>query len=183
MMSQLRNVPSHSKTEQALSHCLHQSVVSETMYSTMSLSVQKICLDYLTLQLRQLSVRDCCYSNSVYFTNCYLCTDTTDVQWASVEQLDNSSLLLMCVFAEGSRARGCQLTIKLSSTEKVQIIVQLHRTNHSAKIRELYENHVDWGESPSVVARDIEADGTIAENGLPGDVTVPTARNCKETSP
>jgi hypothetical protein len=102
---------------------------------------------------------------------------TTDVQWASVEQLDNSSLLLMCVFAEGSRARGCQLTIKLSSTGKVQIIVQLHRTNHSAKIRELYENHVDWGESPSVVARDIEADGTIADNGIPGDVTLTTARD------
>ena len=148
----------------------------------MSLSVQKICLDSLTVQIQQLSVRETAVIVALCtFTYCYLLyTDTTDVQWASVEQLDNSSLLLMCVFAEGSRARGCQLTIKLSSTGKVQIIVQLHRTNHSAEIRELYENHVDWGESPSVVARDIEADGTIADNGIPGDVTLTTARDCKE---
>ena len=86
----------------------------------------------------------------------------------------------MCLFAEGSQAQGCQLTIKLSSAGKFQIIVQLYRTNYSAKTMELYENHVDWGESPSVVARDIEADGTIADNGIPGDVILSTTRDCKE---
>ena len=87
----------------------------------------------------------------------------------------------MCVFAEGSRAQGCQLTIKLSSTGKVQIIVQLFRANSSAKIVELYENYVDWGERASLVARDIEADGTITGDGIQGNVTLLTARDCKET--
>ena len=117
----------------------------------------------------------------MYFYPTVTHTDTTDVQWASVDQLANGSLLLTCVFADGSQARGCQLTITLSSTGNVQIIVQLYRTNNSVKIVELYENHVDWGEGPSLVARDIESDGTIiiAGNGLPGDVTLPTASNCK----
>ena len=41
--------------------------------------------------------------------------DTTDVQSESVEELDNSSLLLKCVFVEGSSARGCQLNYPTQS--------------------------------------------------------------------
>ena len=100
----------------------------------------------------------------------YIYSDTTDVQWASVEELSNSSLLLQCMFAVGSRAQGCQLAIQLSQTGKVSIIVQLYRKNGSLEITELYESEVVWGVQPSLIASDIEADGAIATGGIYGSV-------------
>ena len=118
-----------------------------------------------------------------YFTH-LITIDTTDVQSASVEELDNSSLLLKCVFAEGSSARGCQLTIQLSHSGKVLIVVQLHRSNDSLEVVELYEHEVVWGMSPALVARDIEADGNTADRGIPGTVrlisTTTRSHDCKD---
>ena len=94
------------------------------------------------------------------------------MQQASVEELVNSSLLLTCVFARGSRAQGCQLTIQLSQTGKVSIVVQLLRENTSLEITELYKSAVVWGVQPSLLATDIEADGVIAAGGIRGNVTL-----------
>lgn len=99
-------------------------------------------------------------------------TDTSDVQWASVEEMANSSLLLQCTFAVGSQAQGCQLTIQLSQTGKVSIVVQLYRKNGSLEIAELYESEVVWGVQPSMIASDIEADGGIATSGIYGNVVL-----------
>ena len=109
-------------------------------------------------------------------------TDTTDVQWASVEELTNSSLLLKCVFAEGSQAQGCQLTIKFSRYGRVSLVVELYRSNNCSEAVELYESEVAWGEHPSLVARDIEAHGGIADKGsVPGTVQLKfvTTRSCE----
>ena len=97
------------------------------------------------------------------YTELYI--DTTDVQSASVEELDNDSLLLKCIFAEGSSAQGCQITLHLSHTGRVKVIIELYRHNSSLTTVELHEIGVMWGENPTFLARDIEADGNIAASG------------------
>ena len=100
----------------------------------------------------------------------YIYSDTTDVQWASVEELANCSLLLQCMFANGSQAQGCQLTIQPSQIGNISIIVQLYRKNALLDITELYDSEVVWGLQPSLIASDIEADGAIATGGIYGSV-------------
>lgn len=92
-------------------------------------------------------------------------TDTTDVQSASVEELDNGSLLLKCMFAEGSPAQGCQLALHLSHSGRVKVVVELYRNNSSLWTVEVHEIGVMWGENPTFLARDIEIDGNIANSG------------------
>ena len=97
--------------------------------------------------------------------------DTTDVQWASAQELVNGSLLLKCGFAKGSHARGCQLTLVLSHTGRVRIVVQLHRNNSNPmEVWELYKGPLDWGNQPSLLVSDIEEDGTVATREMEGDI-------------
>lgn len=103
------------------------------------------------------------------YTSLY--TDTTDVQSASIEELDNASLLLKCIFAEGSSARGCQLTLHLSHTGRVKVVIELYRHNNSLRTVEVHEIGVMWGENPTFLARDIESDGNIADSdGIWGNI-------------
>ena len=96
--------------------------------------------------------------------------DTTDVQWASAQELVDGSVLLKCGFAEGSTARGCQLTLHLSRSGKVKIIVQLQRRNGSHVITEVYEGTVEWGVEPYLLAADIEEDGGTGGTEVEGNV-------------
>ena len=100
--------------------------------------------------------------------------DTTDVQWARAEQLANGSLLLKCGFAEGSPARGCQLTLHLSHTGKVRIVVQLLRSNRSREVWEVYEGAVDWGTRPYLLVSDIEEDGATSTTEVQGNISLLT---------
>ena len=101
---------------------------------------------------------------------CVCAADTTDVQWASAQELGNGSVLLKCGFAEGSTARGCQLTLHLSRSGKVKIVVQLQRRNDSHVIAEVYKGAVEWGVEPYLLAADIEEDGGTSGTEVEGNV-------------
>ena len=96
------------------------------------------------------------------------------MQWASVEELANSSLLLKCGFAEGSLSLGCELTIRVSQTGRVQIIVEMHRLSGRLEVAELHDIRVDWSDQPSVVATDIEVGGVRGEQEIEGSITLLT---------
>ena len=103
--------------------------------------------------------------------------DTTDVQSASVEQLRNGSLLLKCTFGEGSCAQGCQLTIALSLKEGVTVSynVSVLRKNYSSlEVEKQHHSQVEGGVLQSVLARDIECNGSIGGIALPGMVKRPS---------
>ena len=115
------------------------------------------------------------FTFAVYHYTCG--ADTTDVQWAIAEELVNGSVLLKCGFAEGSRASGCQLTIKLSHTGKVRIVVQLYRSSQSqVEVWEMYRGPVEWGLQPLLLVSDIEEDGTTttATRELEGSICLLT---------
>ena len=96
--------------------------------------------------------------------------DTTDIQWASAAELVNGSLLLKCGFAEGSTARGCQLTLHLHQDGKVKVVVDLLRRSSSREVWELYEGAVEWGVNPYLTASDIEEDGSTGGRDVEGGV-------------
>lgn len=99
--------------------------------------------------------------------------DTTDVQWASAVELNNHSLQLTCGFAEGSDARGCQLTIIPSELGKVWIVVRLLRREISGlEAKEVYEGLVEWGFRPSLLVSDIEKDGTTSTIQKTGNISL-----------
>ena len=95
---------------------------------------------------------------------------TTDVQWASVEEQANGSLLLKCGFAEGSLARGCQITIHLSLSGSVRIILRIMKAERSLEASKLYEGAIDWGVGAYLLATDIERDGETALVEVEGEI-------------
>lgn len=99
--------------------------------------------------------------------------DTSDVQWASVEELTNNSILFKCGVANGSLALGCRLTVDISHS--VHLIVDLYRRNDSLEISETHNIVLDWSmELPSLVASDIEMDGTLGTVRVEGNITLLT---------
>ena len=101
---------------------------------------------------------------------CTCVADTTDVQWASGQELANGSVLLKCGFARGSTAKGCQLTLYLSRSGRVRIVVQLQRRNASQEATEVYEGPVEWGVGPYLLVADIEEDGDAGGREMEGSV-------------
>ena len=107
------------------------------------------------------------------------------MQWASAEELVNGSLLLKCGFADGSLARGCQLTLQLSLSGKVRIILRLQRSEGSSEVWGLYDGAIEWGTAPYLMASDIEQDGETGLIQLEGNITLLTTVTsglCETTS-
>ena len=83
-----------------------------------------------------------------------------------MEQLLNGSLLLKCIFGEGSSAQGCRLTITLGP--RLSISVSVFRENDSSlEVVEYYHNIAVGDTLSSTVVNDIEV------NGETGDFTLP----------
>ena len=97
-----------------------------------------------------------------------------------MEQLLNGSLLLKCIFGEGSSALGCQLTIALSLKEGVTFseeVTVLRKNDSLVEVVREYYSQVEGGVLLSVLARDIEYNGSTGDLALPGIVkqlAVPT---------
>ena len=88
-----------------------------------------------------------------------------------MEHLLNGSLLLRCIFGEGSLAIGCLLTIRLDPQE-VTISISVYRINmSSSEAVDLYEGGIPVGSLlSSIIVQNIEADGQLGEYALKGKI-------------